>query len=83
MNRDGRVDIFMAPWFHHFEYLLRRNVTKGGNDLILRVEGRDDNRNPMGIGTTVRLYVADDANEKSCLLGRGDIALANGYSVGD
>lgn len=82
-DRDGRIDIFMATWFADLESRLFRNVTKGGNYLVVRVRGEADDLNPMGVGATVRLYEPGHAGDDERLLGRGDIALANGYSVGD
>ena len=81
-DRDGRMDIFMAAWFRRLGSFLFRNVTEGGNHLVVRVQGKGDELNSMGIGATVRLYKSGHADDEDYLLGRGDITLGNGYSVG-
>jgi enediyne biosynthesis protein E4 len=82
-DRDGRLDVFMATWFEELESHLFRNVTEAGNYLVVRVEGRGPGLNRMGVGATVRVYRAGRAGDPTHLLGRGDITLGNGYSVGE
>lgn len=82
-DRDGRIDIFLATWFHQLNSYLFRNVTDAGNYLIVRVRGEADDLNSMGVGAAVRLYASGHAGDPEHLLSRGDITLANGYSVGD
>ncbi len=82
-DRDGRMDIFMATWYRELDSYLFRNSTDGGNYLTVRVEGESENLNSMGIGAVIRLYKVGHAGEEEYLLGRGDIALAQGYSSGD
>ena len=82
-DRDGRIDVFMATWFEELESHLFRNVTEAGNHLVVRVEGRAPGFNRMGVGATVRLYRAGRAGDPNQLLGRGDVTLGNGYSVGE
>jgi hypothetical protein len=83
-DRDGRVDIFMCPWFKGDAgpYLFR-NVTKGGHWLQVRVEGKGPGLNRMGIGAIVRIYQPGHASEEKFLLGRYDIIIGTGYSSGD
>lgn len=82
-DRDGRLDVFMATWFEELESHLFRNVAEAGNYLVVRVEGQPPALNRMGVGATVRVYRAGRAGDEDHFLGRGDIALGNGYSVGE
>lgn len=80
-DRDGRLDIFLAPWSGPAH--LFRNTTDGGNFLVVRVAGRAPDLNPMGIGATVRLYRAGRAGRPADRLGRGDIFIGSGYASGE
>jgi enediyne biosynthesis protein E4 len=82
-DRDGRLDVFLATWFEELDSHLFRNVTEAGNYLVVRVDGRGPGLNRMGVGATVRVYRAGRAGDPTHLLGRGDITLGNGYSVGE
>jgi enediyne biosynthesis protein E4 len=82
-DRDGRIDVFMATWLDELGSHLFRNVSEGGNFLTVAVRPRGDGLNTMGVGATVRLYEAGHGGDERHLLSRGDVALANGYSVGD
>ena len=82
-DRDGRLDIFMATWFDELDSHLFRNVTSAGNYLVVRVDGQGSGLNRMGVGAVVRLYRAGHAGDPEHLLGRGDVTLGNGYSVGE
>ena len=81
---DGRVDIFMCPWFNGDAHgYLFRNVTEGGHWLEVKVVGKGKGLNPMGIGSIVRVYQAGHAGDPKALLGRQDMAIGNGYASGD
>jgi hypothetical protein len=82
-DRDGRMDIFMASWFHEIDSSLFRNVTEAANYLVVRAEGRRPNFNRMGVGATVRVYEAGRVGEANAFIGRGDVVLAQGYATGD
>jgi len=82
-DRDGRTDIFLASWFEHLPNYLFRNVTDTGNWLTVRVDGRENKLNSMGIGAVARVYAAGHLGEPEHLLGRHDIAIGTGYASGD
>jgi hypothetical protein len=81
-DRDGRIDLFLASWFEHVPNRLFRNVTDAGNWLMVRVDGRGQNLNSMGIGAVVRVYAAGRLGQPDHLLGRHDVAIGTGYSSG-
>ena len=83
-DRDGRVDCFMAAWFHWDETpsTLFRNVSSNGNWLAVRVKG-GGSRNTMGIGAVVYAYPAGKAGEAQDLIQRRDIVVGAGYSSGE
>jgi hypothetical protein len=76
---DGDMDFFCGNWPPE-KNRLYRNDTKGGNWLLVRVEGRKMNR--MGVGAQVRLYAAGKAANTSELLGYQEVTLNGGYSSG-
>lgn len=84
-DRDGRIDLFMCPWFKEdvTPGYLFRNVTEGGHWLQVRVAGKGPGLNPMGIGSIVRIYEAGRAGDAKALLGRQDMAIGTGYASGD
>jgi hypothetical protein len=82
-DRDGRIDLFLASWFEHVPNRLFRNVTDAGNWLMVRVDGRGQSLNSMGIGAVVRVYGAGRLGQPEHLLGRHDVAIGTGYSSGD
>ncbi len=83
IDRDGRMDIFMANWFDNLRNHLFRNITEGGNYITVQVRGEAPDLNRMGIGATVRLYAPDNVGEVEHFLGRADITLGNGYASGE
>jgi hypothetical protein len=80
---DGRIDMFLASWFEHLPNRLFRNVSVSGNWLTVRVDGREENLNSMGVGAVVRIYAAEHLGDPAHLLGRHDIAIGTGYASGD
>ena len=81
-DRDGRTDFVLPAWFDEQENLALRNVTPGGNWLLVQVKGTQPGFNPMGIGAIIRAYPAGNAGQ-GAPLARYDLTIGNGYSSGE
>jgi hypothetical protein len=83
LDRDGRMDMILPAWFDEQDNLALRNVTPGGNWLLVRVKGVGPGFNPMGIGAVIRAYPAGEAGKARKQLARYDLTIGNGYSSGE
>ncbi len=82
-DRDGRLDFSFVSWFGVDEQAgtrLYRNVSDVGHHLTVKVVGDGEHVNPVGIGSTVRLYKAGQLGKPDALLGRQDVTIGQGYS---
>ena len=77
---DGRIDLFLANWFHGNYSRLLKNVSGGNRWLEVSVRGKTMNR--MGIGTKVRVYQAGELNREAGLLGFQEIGTGYGFGSG-
>ncbi|MHB9106425.1 MAG: CRTAC1 family protein [Armatimonadota bacterium] len=82
-DRDGRMDVILPSWFNESPNLALRNVTPGGNWLLVQVKGVKPGFNPMGIGAIIRAYPAGKAGQVKQQLARYDLTIGNGYSSGE
>jgi enediyne biosynthesis protein E4 len=82
-DRDGRLDLFLCPWFAETPAYLFRNTTPGGHWLAVQVEGDGQRYNWMGIGSTVLVYEAGGGGDPERLIQRREIAIGTGYSSGE
>ena len=82
-DRDGRIDIFMCPWFAETPSYLFRNTTVGGHWLAVQVRGEGRSHNPMGVGSTVMVYQRGGMDDPGKLIQRYDVAIGTGYSSGE
>jgi hypothetical protein len=77
---DGRMEPFLPGWLPDPPTILFRNVTPGGHWVNVRVRGKGQGDNAMGIGATVRVYQPGLMGKKEALLCRRDISIGNGFS---
>jgi hypothetical protein len=83
LDRDGRMDLILPAWYPEQDNLALRNVTPGGNWLLVQVNGARPGFNPMGIGAIIRAYPPGKAGQATTQLARYDLSIGNGYSSGE
>lgn len=78
VNRDGRIDVFLAEWEPALPSLMLLNDEPAGNWLSVEI----DEAVGGGIGAKVAVYEPGRSAEPDALLGVREIAASVGYTAG-
>jgi hypothetical protein len=78
VNRDGRIDVFLAEWEPALPSLMLLNDEPGGNWLSVEIDPAVGG----GIGASVAVYEAGRADDPDGLVGLREIAVSVGYTAG-
>ena len=78
VNRDGRMDVFLAEWKPALPSLMLLNDAAGGNWLSVEI----DLAAGGGVGATVAVYEAGKATAPESLVGLREISVSVGYAAG-
>jgi hypothetical protein len=78
VNRDGRIDVFLAEWEPALPSLMLLNDEPGGNWLSVEIDPAVGG----GIGAKVSVYEPGRSAEADALVGMREIAASVGYTAG-
>lgn len=78
INRDGRVDVFLAEWEPALPSLMLLNDEPGGNWLSVEIDPSVGG----GVGASVAVYEPGRADEPEGLVGVREISASVGYTAG-
>ena len=78
VNRDGRIDVFLAEWEPALPSLMLLNDEQGGNWLSVEI----DPTVGSGVGASVAVYETGRADDPEGLVGLREISVSVGYTAG-
>lgn len=78
INRDGRIDVFLAEWEPALPSLMLLNDQPGGNWLSVEI----DPTVGVGVGATVAVYEPGRSADPDGLVGIREISVSVGYAAG-